>query len=228
MVMTPIFKSPETPEPSEEILETKKLFEEEPKEKPEGNFPIVFDNTIMDHIWGTVDFVSDVVTAPSRLLQNEEDTEEDPNVLNKKIEEVNRGWTRELDENVYKKDYDRSIKAATKMGHTITVPKNGEQVLATFDNLTKAQQNEVLQKRKVKPATLAELTLDVAAMFGTGAVGYNMFPDINAFKKASVVAKSLFGDAYLEQVLLYSQEDKFSNLANVVRDYGETIQMKIL
>ena len=222
MVMTPIFKSPETPEPSEEILETKKLFEEEPKEKPEGNFPIVFDNTIMDHIWGTVDFVSDVVTAPSRLLQNEEDTEEDPNVLNKKIEEVNRGWTRELDENVYKKDYDRSIKAATKMGHTITVPKNGEQVLATFDNLTKAQQNEVLQKRKVKPATLAELTLDVAAMFGTGAVGYNMFPDINAFKKASVVAKSLFGDAYLEQVLLYSQEDKFSNLANVVRDYGET------
>ena len=112
--MTPIFKSPETPEPSEEILETKKLFEEEPKEKPEGNFPIVFDNTIMDHIWGTVDFVSDVVTAPSRLLQNEEDTEEDPNVLNKKIEEVNRGWTRELDENVYKKDYDRSIKAATK------------------------------------------------------------------------------------------------------------------
>ncbi len=50
MVMTPIFKSPETPEPSEEILEAKKLSEEKPEEKPEGNFPQEFDNIVMNYI----------------------------------------------------------------------------------------------------------------------------------------------------------------------------------
>ena len=69
MVMTPIFKSPETPEPSEEILEAKKLSEEKPEEKPEGNFPQEFDNIVMNYIMGTVDFASDVVTAPFRLAQ---------------------------------------------------------------------------------------------------------------------------------------------------------------
>ncbi len=222
MVMTPIFKSPETPEPSEEILEAKKLSEEKPEEKPEGNFPQEFDNIVMNYIMGTVDFASDVVTAPFRLAQGAYEKitdEEDPNVQKQKVSE---GWTSEADENIYIEDYNRYIKAATKMGLTSTVTKNGKQVLATFDNLTDAQKNEVLENRKKSPTTTAGIITDVVGAFGVGAAGFKMAPKNIGDFQINDLTRAILGDAFLEQVILFSEEDKFSNLANAARDWAET------